>query len=114
MSRSGFVARFALPAALVFLAASVPLTGQPSDDDCLVCHGDSGLKGGQGQSLFVDGAKSAASIHGSAGISCVDCHSDLAKVSEFPHAGKLKPVACASCHEAEAAVVGQSAHGSAH
>ncbi|MGZ5514086.1 MAG: cytochrome c3 family protein [Candidatus Aminicenantales bacterium] len=114
MSRSGFVARFALPAALVFLAASAPLTGQPSDDDCLVCHGDSGLKGGQGQSLFVDGAKSAASIHGSAGISCVDCHSDLAKVSEFPHAGKLKPVACASCHEAAAAAVGQSAHGSAH
>ncbi|MGB8960297.1 MAG: cytochrome c3 family protein [Candidatus Aminicenantales bacterium] len=106
------MARVALVAALAILAAAAPLAGQPSDDDCLVCHGDSSLKS-QGRSLFVDAAKSAASIHGSAGMSCVDCHADLAKVTDFPHAGKLQPVACASCHQDEAVAVGESAHGGA-
>lgn len=112
MNGPGLLARIALPAALALLAAA-PLAGQPSDDDCLVCHGDSGMKGSQGRSLFVDGPKFSASIHGAAGIACVDCHVDLAKVSDFPHAEKLKPVACASCHRDEAAAVGESAHGGA-
>ena len=112
MSGPGLLARGALSAALVLFAAAAPLAGRPSDDDCLVCHGDSSLKS-QGRSLFVDGAKSAASIHGSAGISCVDCHADLTEVSDFPHAEKLKPVACATCHQNEAAAVGESAHGGA-
>ncbi|HMA53339.1 MAG TPA: cytochrome c3 family protein [Acidobacteriota bacterium] len=114
MSRPGFLARLALPAAVAFLAVAVPLSGQPKDEDCLVCHGDSGLKGAQGRSLFVDAAKFTASIHGSAGIACVDCHADLAKVSDFPHAEKLKPVDCASCHQDAAASIGASAHGAAH
>ena len=113
MSRPGFLARIALPAAVAFLAVAVPLSGQPKDEDCLVCHGDSGLKGAQGRSLFVDAAKFTASIHGSAGIACVDCHADLAKVSDFPHAEKLKPVDCASCHQAAATSIGASAHGAA-
>jgi hypothetical protein len=110
MSGPGLLARLALPAAIVLFATAAPLAGRPTDDDCLVCHSDSSLKS-QGRSLFVDGAKFAASIHGSAGISCVGCHADLAKVSDFPHADRLNPVACASCHQDEAAAVGGSAHG---
>jgi predicted CXXCH cytochrome family protein len=41
-------------------------------------------------------------VHGEAGLSCVDCHADLAKVADFPHKERLKPVQCASCHEAVA------------
>jgi len=114
MKRPDVIGRFILPAALAVWVAAVPLSGQPPDDDCLVCHGDPGLKSSQGLPLFVDGAKSSASVHGEAGISCVDCHADLAGVSDFPHAEKLRPVTCASCHEAAAAAVGQSAHGRPH
>jgi Cytochrome c3/Doubled CXXCH motif (Paired_CXXCH_1) len=114
MNRAGVVACVILPAALAVLGAAAPLSGQPSDDDCLVCHSDPGLKSGQGLPLHVDSARFAASVHGAAGISCVECHADLAGFSDFPHAEKLKPVACASCHEAAAAAVGESAHGRPH
>jgi predicted CXXCH cytochrome family protein len=113
MTRSGLAVALLLSAALTLLGAGAPLSGPPSDDDCLVCHGDPGLRSGQDKPLFVDGAKFAGSVHGSAGISCVDCHVDLARVSDFPHASPLKPVDCASCHSAEAVAVGESAHGRA-
>jgi predicted CXXCH cytochrome family protein len=103
--------RLALPAALAFLWSAPPALAGPSDDDCLTCHGDSGLKTDQGRSLFVDGANFAASIHGTAGITCADCHADLKKLTDFPHAAKLKPVQCASCHEKAAGDVLDSVHG---
>jgi len=112
MSGRGSATRFILAAALALIAAAPALEAQPpSDDDCLVCHGDPGLKDAKERPLFVDAAGFAASIHGSAGISCVDCHADLAKAADFPHAGTLKPVLCASCHEDAAGAVGASAHG---
>lgn len=101
-----------LAAALAAPAGAAVLSGGPADDDCLACHSDQGLKDAQGRSLYVDGAKFTASSHGAAGLSCVDCHADLAKVTDFPHAEKLKPVVCSSCHGDEAAAVGESAHGS--
>ncbi len=113
MIRSGPAAAFMLSAALALLGAAAPLSGQPSDDDCLVCHSDPSLQSAQGEPRFVDGAKFSASVHGSAGISCVGCHRDLAGVADFPHAEKLKPVECASCHDTAAAAVRESAHGPA-
>jgi hypothetical protein len=94
MSGAGLTPRLLLASALAVVAASLPLAGQPSDDDCLVCHGDADLKSGQGQPRHIDAAKFAASIHGSAGISCVDCHADLAGFADFPHGEKLEPVVC--------------------
>jgi predicted CXXCH cytochrome family protein len=93
-------------------AAAAPASGRPSDEDCLVCHADKDLKA-KGRSLYVDDAAFAASSHGAAGISCVDCHADLAAAADFPHAQTLKPVACGSCHGDEVAAVGMSAHGAA-
>lgn len=60
----------------------------PTDADCLACH---------------DGASLGESIHAQAGLSCVDCHSDLAKLKEFPHEEKLAPANCAACHDDAAA-----------
>ena len=111
--RSAFL-RLALPAALVFLWAAPPALGVQSDDGCLTCHGDLGLKTEQGRSLFVDGAKFTASIHGAAGIACVDCHTDLKKFTDFPHTAKLKPVDCASCHDKAEGDVRASIHGRPH
>ena len=88
----------------------VPLL-RASDDDCLACHFDRHLKSAQGKALFVDQDRFRTSSHGQAGIGCVDCHADLQKVKDFPHAEKLKPVACASCHDAEEAALKASVHG---
>ena len=80
----------------VFLNSSV---AAQSDEDCLTCHSDKDLKSEAGKSLFVDLAKSQVSIHGQAGITCVNCHADLQKIRDFPHESPLKPVACGECHE---------------
>ena len=32
-------------------------------------------------------------------MACVDCHADLAKLIEFPHADTLAKVDCGSCHD---------------
>jgi len=103
------LSRSALLAVVLGLgAASAGLAS--SNDDCLTCHGDKDLKSGAGASMFVDAEKFAASIHGQAEIACVDCHADLAKVKDFPHAEKLKPVDCSACHDQEAAQLRASVH----
>ena len=51
-----------------------------------------------------------ASVHGVAGVACVDCHQDLAKTSDFPHPEKLAPVDCASCHASQVADYQKSVH----
>ena len=79
------------------LLSAAPAARGPANDDCLACHGDASAKNGRGKSVFVAKAKFASSVHGSA--SCVDCHADLAKTTDFPHKEKLAPVACASCHD---------------
>ncbi|HET7452798.1 MAG TPA: cytochrome c3 family protein, partial [Thermoanaerobaculia bacterium] len=70
----------------------------PADADCLGCHSDATLKSSAGRSLFVSGPKLARSVHGTAGVGCVDCHAGF-DPGEIPHAKKISPVACASCHD---------------
>ncbi len=103
----------ALAASFAFQGAA-PALARQSDEDCLTCHADADLKTDQGRSLQVDGAAFSGSIHGQAGISCVDCHADLRKFEDFPHAAKLEPVDCAACHDAAAAEIGRSIHGRPH
>jgi predicted CXXCH cytochrome family protein len=112
--------RFRLALLLSILAAAAvagtvaPAVAGQADNDCLTCHGDSGLKTDQGRSLYIDSSVFGASIHGQAGIACVDCHADLRKFIDFPHAAKLKPVDCASCHEAASTEIRGSIHGRPH
>lgn len=40
-----------------------------------------------------------ASVHGEAGLSCGDCHSDFSKDGAPPRSGKPKPVSCIACHD---------------
>jgi hypothetical protein len=81
------------------LAQKAPTPPAPTNEDCLACHGDASLTGAGGRSVAVSPEKFAASIHGQTGQACVACHTDLASVTEFPHAEKLAPVVCASCHD---------------
>ena len=69
----------------------------PANDDCLACHGDPDAKRANGTLVAVDAPAFAASKHGP--MACVDCHTDVATLTEFPHPDTLKKVNCASCHE---------------
>jgi hypothetical protein len=83
----------------------------PSNDDCLSCHADE-VPRADGRKIPPVGPAFAASIHGQAGASCVDCHADLAK-AELPHAEKLARVDCSACHAKEAAEYAKSLHATA-
>jgi hypothetical protein len=80
----------------------------PANDDCLACHSDSDLKRANGTSLAVNPSQFEHSTHGP--LACVDCHQDLAKVQDFPHADKLATVSCSTCHDAQAAKYHDSIH----
>jgi hypothetical protein len=108
-------ARAALGVLLLCVAA--PARAQsappaPSNDDCLVCHSDPETKRADGQSLAVDPAVYAKSVHGQLELQCVDCHADLAGV-ELPHVEKLQPAQCASCHDEPVAAYQKGVHAKA-
>src|SRR5574341_1212844 len=85
---------------------------QTSNEDCLSCHSDKELtvtdSTGAEHSLFVDTAKMENSVH--AGFDCITCHADI---KEIPHAEKLAPSACGTCHEDAVTEVAESVHGKA-
>ena len=80
-------------------AAASKSVKPPSNEDCLTCHGETDSKRSNGRSVFVARTKLESSVHGQAGVACVDCHADLAKTQDFPHKPHTKKVECASCHE---------------
>ena len=83
--------RLLLAGLLSVMLAAAP----PSAKDCIGCHD-------------VDLAKFATTMHGSLG--CTDCH---ASVTHLPHADKVAPVACATCHADQVKAYGKSVHGKA-
>jgi predicted CXXCH cytochrome family protein len=84
-------------------AAPVKSAPAPTDEDCLTCHEDPAAKRANGTSVFVAKDRFSASVHGQAGLACVDCHADLAKTHDFPHKERLKKVDCAACHDSAGA-----------
>ena len=99
---------------LVSAVLGVPVvsaqTAPPANDDCLGCHAEPSLVRSDGRPVAVKAEAFAASVHAS--FSCVDCHSDLAK-AELPHAERLAPVGCATCHDEPAGLYTDSIHGQA-
>jgi nitrate/TMAO reductase-like tetraheme cytochrome c subunit len=101
--------RAAMTFALLGLPAGAILSAQERapDRECLSCHGDRGLElvlaDGEKQTLFVDHAALAGSVHKDLG--CADCHPAMAKV---PHPSRPYRTraefragfreACKSCH----------------
>jgi hypothetical protein len=102
-----------IPAVLLYVLLPLWAAAQP-DEDCLTCHADKDLKSEAGKPVFVDRAGFQGSIHGQAGVSCVDCHADLQKVTDFPHESTLKPVSCGQCHETAVQQFGRSIHQAAN
>jgi predicted CXXCH cytochrome family protein len=97
-------------ALLVFLSAT-PLAADPRADEvetCLSCHGDRTasfkLPDGTEQSVFVDGAVFAKSVHGSK-IACTGCHPAQADLPHPDVKARTKAefsasfrTVCKSCH----------------
>ena len=106
-----------LVALLVTFAWLVPLSADtpkpPANDDCLACHGEPSTVRADGRPVVVNPAAFTASVHGTLGMACVDCHVDLARTTDFPHPGRLAPVNCATCHEKPAAEHSATVHGHA-
>ena len=87
--------------------AEAPAAQSEQVANCLMCHEDDGAARTDGTKVVVKPAIFEASIHG--GLSCVDCHQDLA-AAELPHAEKLQTVDCATCHTDAAELFTVSAH----
>lgn len=91
--------KFLLQALLIFSVLLFSTLSRPQEiSDCLVCHGDESIKTPQRPNLFVSESGYTLSVHGKAGISCIDCHIDLKGVQDFPHSEKLMKVSCSECH----------------
>lgn len=99
---------------LLFLVAGLvpPAAQSQSNDDCLMCHSDpsqSMVKAGKQVSLFVDRAAFERSAHKD--FECVACHVGFDPTA-LPHARKIKPVDCTSCHgERQFVQYHESVHG---
>jgi cytochrome b subunit of formate dehydrogenase len=81
------------------LCAPLLVARAQSSDECLSCHGDRSLsvqRKGKEVSLFVNGTAFSASVH--ADLSCEGCHEGFDPY-EIPHAAKLKPAPCTTCHD---------------
>jgi hypothetical protein len=79
----------------------------------MACHEDASLEGEGGRKVGVSAPAMAASVHGQAGLACVDCHADLATVADFPHAEELETVDCSGCHSDASAQHLAGVHGRA-
>ncbi len=98
--------------ALLIVVGARPVHAQ-ENDLCLMCHGDISVFQGmeRAEDLAVRPDVYSVSVHGQAGLNCVDCHMDLAGSEDFPHAEKLMQVECAMCHGDVAAQQAESLHG---
>lgn len=99
---------------LLFWLCVLPavIGAQKPNDPCIRCHTQPGLNraAGEGDSLavVVDLDHFQNSVHGKA--TCTSCHQDLTNVSQWPHAKRLKPVDCSSCHIVEGQQFAISTH----
>jgi Cytochrome c3 len=92
--------------------AALAATAPDVNETCLACHGDQDAKRADGRSIAVAGATFAQSVHGQMGLKCTDCHADVS-VQKLPHAEKLKPVDCATCHATQVKEYRATVHGMA-
>lgn len=89
---------------LIVFISTVHIYAQKSNDDCLACHSDESLsttRNGKPVSLFVEGGRYQASVHGS--MECMDCHTGF-NGEELPHraGNNIYKVDCSGCHDVKA------------
>lgn len=92
-------------AAVIFFAFAVPAVPAQQSAECLACHSQADLQDQAGHSVYVDGAKQKASVHGS--LRCTDCHTDI---KGYPHPAHPAVVNCGTCHSDQTTDVSESVH----
>jgi thiosulfate reductase cytochrome b subunit len=106
-----------VPRAPRFLIPLLLLRALPAQAEggCLTCHQDPGVLAKvarPGRALVLDPRALGRSVH--AGVDCTDCHTQLSGAdADKPHAAKLGPPTCESCHEKVAKTYAASIHGRA-
>lgn len=102
--------RLAAPVAPALLVAGLlcaPPAPAMAQEDCLSCHGSADDIGDE--ALAVDAAAWEGTVHGAAGLACLDCH---AGKEEYPHAEGAAPAeaSCESCHSDAFEALATSVH----
>ncbi|MBI5473887.1 MAG: cytochrome c3 family protein [Ignavibacteriae bacterium] len=105
--------RFSVGLVVVAIAALFHSSSYSQDNaTCLGCHSEQSMtmtKKGKTLSLFVDTKRFGKSAH--AELECIACH-DGFKADELPHAKRIKPVDCTTCHaDAKFSNYRESVHG---
>jgi hypothetical protein len=101
-----------LPIFALFLFGA-GLAAAADNAECLKCHKNAklskGKKDGSLLSLYVNEDAFQASVHGAAGMSCVDCHQE-AKATHHPAEG-FPEAGCAACHADQLEAYKKTSHG---
>jgi cytochrome b subunit of formate dehydrogenase len=103
----------ALSVLLAILCSGSSVRAQ-DNDECLDCHDDPDLEGerwGREISVYVNPRVFVGSAH--EGVSCVECHNDLAEEFDGEHDEELEVVHCGDCHKRQAREHRVSLHGQA-
>ncbi len=107
-----FLTLLILVAGVLFAQAA---TAQDDNANCLTCHAEEGMTGldrhGIEIPMTVPQGAIDSSVH--AGMNCVDCHTDLAGVTDYPHKETANRVDCGTCHSDVQPIYNESAHGTA-
>ncbi|HUH93560.1 MAG TPA: hypothetical protein VL742_10555 [Casimicrobiaceae bacterium] len=103
--------------AILCIAWAATLAAKPApeanaNETCLACHGSADIKNAAGQSVTVDAAAFAKSVHGELNLECTACHADVS-ADKLPHPEKLAPVDCSTCHAEQVKQYAATVHGKA-
>ena len=94
-------------------AAAAPTAAPGVNETCLMCHG---ARRREERGRQVDRRRRRRSSHrrctASLKLECTACHADVS-AQKIPHAEKLKPVNCATCHEQPVKEYAATVHGKA-
>ncbi len=101
----------ALIVAAVLFVCLVPGARAQSNDICLTCHGQEGMEGEDGESIYVNPEVYSNSIHGRNELDCVMCHQELSGVEDYPHKTDIVPADCSLCHDGAAEKYYKGHHG---
>lgn len=99
----------ALVLASVMVPCAAPRAAEPSNAECLACHGPPGVTDSAGRALAVDGERYAGAAHGI--LPCTTCHADAATVPHEAAPGRVEVEPCAACHAEAVAAHRGSVHG---
>lgn len=96
----------------MILALPSPSHAQEEEEICLECHADPTMFEGMEDAAryVVSGDEYAGSVHGDAGLLCLDCHFDM---EDIPHLAAAEPVVCGDCHPDQGDAHDHSLHGQA-